>query len=199
MKTAPERIEKDMSRIETAADKMYCLLNDLLELSRIGRITGDIMEISFNDIVDDAMSRLEGLIEKSGVEVVIQKDMPSVTVDTMRFAEVLQNLIENSSKFTKDNPNPKIEIGCRMDNEKPVFFVRDNGIGIDEAYRERVFGLFEQLNHKLGGTGIGLALIKRIVEIHNGNIWIEDGENGQGATFCFTVNQQPNDNGAQIK
>jgi len=192
LKTDPERIDKDMLRIETAADKMHSLLDDLLELSRIGRIVGDIREVMFNEIVDDAISRLEGGINEAGVKLSIQNDMPKVTVDTMRFSEVIQNLVENSIKFTKNRDNPKITIGFRKENGRDIFFVMDNGIGIEEEYRERVFGLFEQLEHKHGGTGIGLAIIKRIIENHGGVIWIEGGENGQGASFCFTIHEDTN-------
>jgi signal transduction histidine kinase len=146
----------------------------------------------FNEIVDDAVSRLEGGIRKAGVMLHIQKDMPKVTVDTMRFSEVIQNLVENSIKFTKDREKPEIRIGFRQENGRGIFFVNDNGIGIEGEYRERVFGLFEQLDHKNGGTGIGLAIIKRIIENHGGVIWIEDGENGQGASFCFTIHEDTN-------
>ena len=184
-----ERVERDMQRIETAADKMHDLLNDLLELSRIGRIVGESREVPFNEVVDDAVSRLEMNIEESGVKLVVEPEMPVVKVDTRRFPEVLQNLIENAIKFTADSDDPEIRVGCREEDGRRIFFVADNGRGIEQEYRERVFGLFEQLNTGKQGTGIGLAIVKRIIETHAGEIWIEDGINGRGVAFCFTVSE----------
>jgi signal transduction histidine kinase len=96
--------------------------------------------------------------------------------------EVLQNLIVNATKFMGDQPQPLIEIGIR----DKIFYVRDNGIGIAAEYHERIFGLFNKLDQFSDGTGIGLALVKRIIEVHGGRIWIES-ETGKGATFFFTL------------
>ena len=109
--------------------------------------------------------------------------------DTTRLTQVMQNLIDNAVKFMGDKPNPRIEIGQRKTpaNAEPVFFVHDNGIGIPAQDQERVFGLFDKLNSDVEGTGIGLALIKRIIEVHGGKIWVESGGSGKGSTFCFTI------------
>ncbi len=182
-----ERIDKDVNRVEFAADKMINLLKDLLELSRVGRVAGDVQTLSFNDVVNHTLPQLEGVIQARGVAMYIDDNMPNVTIDTMRFHEVIQNLVENAVKFMGDQKKPKISIGCRKDGEKNVFFVSDNGMGIEEDYREKVFGLFEQLNQNIDGTGIGLTIVRRIVEIHGGSIWAEDGDDESGVTFCFTV------------
>jgi signal transduction histidine kinase len=116
----------------------------------------------------------------------VADEWPIVHVDRMRLVEVLVNLIENSMKYMGNQANPKIEIGHRKDEEETVFSVRDSGVGIDPSQHERVFGLFYRLDPKSGGTGVGLAVVKRIIEVHNGRIWIES-ELGKGCTVCFTL------------
>ncbi|NQU20134.1 MAG: GHKL domain-containing protein, partial [Candidatus Nealsonbacteria bacterium] len=111
-----------------------------------------------------------------------------VFADRRRLLEVLQNLIDNAVKYMGDQPRPRIEIGSRRDGNETVCYVRDNGIGIDPRYGERIFGLFDQLDQSIDGTGIGLALARRIIEIHGGRIWVESDGLGHGSTFCFTVN-----------
>ena len=109
--------------------------------------------------------------------------------DRQRLVEVLQNLLDNAAKFMGDQPNLRIEIGQRGEDAeqgKLIFYVKDNGIGIAPEHHERIFGLFNQLNPKMGGTGVGLALVKRIVEFHGGRIWVES-EAGKGSTFYFTL------------
>ena len=114
-------------------------------------------------------------------------DLPTVHADRRRLLEVLQNLIENASKFTGSQAQPKIEIGWRRDGSEPVFYVRDNGQGIEPRFLERVFGLFEKLDPGGDGTGVGLALVRRIIEAHGGRAWAESEGLGHGATFCFTL------------
>jgi signal transduction histidine kinase len=117
----------------------------------------------------------------------VQEDLPIVRGDRPRLVEVLQNLIDNAAKFMGDQPAPQIEIGLRNEREGQVFFVRDNGIGIESGHREKVFGLFDKLNPQTDGTGVGLALARRIVEVHGGRIWVESEGRGRGSTFCFTL------------
>jgi signal transduction histidine kinase len=101
--------------------------------------------------------------------------------------EVLQNLLDNAAKFMDDQPRPRIDVGCRQDGDETVCYVRDNGIGIDPRYHEKVFGLFDRLDQNRPGTGIGLALVQRIIELHGGRIWVESQGSGHGTTFCFTL------------
>jgi signal transduction histidine kinase len=119
----------------------------------------------------------------------IAPDLPTVYGDRARLVEVVQNLVDNACKFMGDQPAPRIEIGTSgTDTEgNPIFFVRDNGIGIEPQYHERVFGLFNKLDAQSEGTGVGLALVKRIIEVHGGRIWIESEGAGRGATMCFTL------------
>jgi signal transduction histidine kinase len=125
-------------------------------------------------------------IRTSGIEVIVANNMPSIHVDRMRIVEVMINLIENSIKYIGKPAHPEVEIGYRADAEEPTFFVRDNGIGIDPYQQAKVFGLFYKVNKSSEGTGAGLAIVKRIIEVHGGHIWIES-ELGKGTTFCFTL------------
>jgi signal transduction histidine kinase len=99
----------------------------------------------------------------------------------------LQNLVENALRFLGDQPHPRIQIGKRDHEDGPVFFVEDNGIGIDPQYHETVFGLFNTLDAGASGTGIGLALVRRIIEAHGGRAWIESAGKGEGTRVCFTL------------
>jgi PAS domain S-box-containing protein len=182
------RFDKDLNRISNAVDRMQLLLNDLLELSRIGRVINPSESVPFGDVVAEAVELLHGPLEKHNVKLIAHKNFPNIFGDHARLVEVLQNLINNAAKFMGDQPQPTVEIGMDSDdaNQMPVFFVRDNGIGIDPQYHDRIFGLFNRLDPSVEGTGIGLALVKRIIEMHGGRIWIES-KPGEGSTFYFTL------------
>ena len=184
-----ERLQNDTRRIQEAANKMRRLLNELLELSRIGRLVNASEIISFADLAQEALDTVYGQLQEHGIKVIVQPNLPAVFGDRQRLVEVLQNLIDNAAKFMGDRKDPQIEIGQRGEDAElghPVFFVKDNGIGIAPKYHEQVFGLFNRLSQDVEGTGVGLALVKRIVEIHGGKIWIES-EEGKGSTFYFTL------------
>jgi signal transduction histidine kinase len=166
---------------------MERLLNELLELSRIGRLVNPPSETPFAKIVEEALSLTRGRLMAGHIRVNVEEDLPVVSGDRPRLVEVLQNLIDNAAKFMGEQPAPLIEIGARRHGDEQVFFVRDNGIGIEPAYRDRVFGLFDKLDPHSEGTGVGLALAKRIVEVHRGRIWVESEGRGKGSMFCFTL------------
>ena len=188
------RIAKDMNFIRAAGDKMAQLLDDLLEVSRIGRIVSSPVRITFKNLVDDALAAVAGSIAARGVTVQVGDCEVALFGDRVRLAEVLQNLLENACKFMGGQPAPRIEIGFEARGAETVFFVRDNGIGIDPRHQGKVFGLFEKLDPKAEGTGIGLSLAKRIVELHGGRIWVESPGVGQGACFYFTLPGAANQN-----
>ena len=188
-----ERMKSDMQRISDATNKMHQLLNDLLELSRIGRLMNDPAPIPFEDLVNEAVALVQGRIMERGVAVHVDAGMSCVYGDRPRLLEVLQNLVDNAAKFMGDQAEPRIEIGQDgYEDKNPVFYVRDNGIGIPTEHFDRVFGLFNKLDANADGTGIGLTLVKRIVEVHGGRIWVQS-EAGVGTTFYFTLNPCPND------
>ncbi|MCZ2127050.1 MAG: PAS domain S-box protein [Anaerolineales bacterium] len=182
-----KNFERDMNRIRSAAQKMQTLLNDLLELSRIGRLVNEATEVEFSVIVRDALGLLEGAISEKRVYVEFIDEKVVVFGDRIRLLEVVQNLVENAIKFMGTQPNPQIEIGTFKDPQnQTIFFVRDNGVGIELQHQERIFGLFNKLDAQGEGTGIGLTLVKRIVEVHHGKIWIES-EASKGTAFYFTL------------
>ena len=169
-------------------DKMQRLLSELLELSRIGRMMNPPQAVPFEAIVREAIELLYNQIETRGVTIEIAPDLPSVYGDRTRLVEVVQNLMDNAIKFMGAQPQPRVEIGVQGIDEKnrPIFFVRDNGIGIEPHFHDKIFGLFNKLDPISEGTGVGLAVVKRIIEVHEGRVWVES-QLGEGTTFHFTL------------
>ena len=181
------RVENDVRRISDAMNVMQERLDDLLELSRAGRLTNEREVIRFNDLAAEALELVHGRITEGNVTVIVEGDLPSIYGDRHRLLEVLQNLIENAAKFMGEQKNPVIEISQRGEEDgKPLFFIRDNGIGIPFEHHGRIFGIFNKLNPNAEGTGIGLSIVKRIIEAHGGRIWLES-EPAVGSTFYFSL------------
>ena len=186
-----ERLNKDVLRINEAVIKMQRLLSELLELSRIGRLMNPPEVIPFEEVVKEALRLTEGGLQAKQIQVQVGAGLPSVFGDRVRLVEVIQNLVDNASRFMGDRSDPRIDIGAEALEGKSVFYVRDNGIGIEPEFQERIFGLFNKLDANSEGTGIGLALVKRIVEVHGGRVWVESEGKGKGSTFHFTLADQP--------
>lgn len=185
------RLDSDIQRISDATDKMQTLLNDLLELSRIGRVINKPQYVSFQEIVAEAVELVQGRISQGEISVRIAPDLPTVYVDRPRMVEVMQNLIDNAAKFMGDELSPRIEIGQKgFHGPMPILYVKDNGIGIPPEFMDKIFGLFNKLDARSEGTGVGLALVKRIIEFHSGIVWAES-EPGKGTAFYFTLPLQP--------
>ncbi|MCP3963726.1 MAG: histidine kinase, partial [bacterium] len=188
-----ERLERDLDRLDAAARKLRRLLDELFELSRVGIQANPPEEVAFGDLVREARLQLAGQVAERGVEVEVAARLPAVTGDRARLLEAVRHLLGNAVKYLGEQPAPRIEVGVRNDGTgkdaaAPVFYVRDNGMGIDPRYHERVFELFERLDPEASeGTGIGLALVKRIVEAHGGRIWVESEGLGHGSTFCLKL------------
>ena len=180
------RVAADMEKINSAADKMGVLLDDLLELGRIGRVIGDPVNCDLSEIATQASQLIETQIEQMGIEIVIDS-MPSIQGDEIRLVEVFVNLIENAIKFMGDQKSPYVHIGAVEIDGMVRCYVQDNGVGVDSRFQEQIFGLFERLSANVGGTGVGLALVKRIIEVHGGKIWVESDGDGQGSVFYFTL------------
>ena len=181
-----ERMKADMVRISGAADKMHRLLDELLELSRIGRLVNPPEKIPMVDLAHESLSMLAGRMG-DGIEVEIAPDLPMIYGDRLRMREVLENLITNACSFMGSQTKPRIELGARQKGGETIFYVRDNGIGIDPKYHEKVFDLFDKLDQNTEGTGVGLTIVKQIVEVHGGRIYVESEGIGKGTTFCFTI------------
>jgi len=182
-----EQIQNDLDRISTAATRMEDLLNDVLELSRVGRLINPPEQVRLEDLVNESLELVAGQIKRRGVTVAVSPDLPTLYGDSPRLLEVVQNLIENAVKYMGSQPRPRIEIGVRSENDVDVCYVRDNGIGIEPQYHDQVFGLFNKLDKTSEGSGIGLAIVKRIIDVHGGRIWVESEGPGKGSTFCFTL------------
>ena len=185
-----ERAEKDLAQISGAAKKMGKFVDELLDLSRVGRIINPPRDVPFEEIVRDSLQAADGLLKAKQVQVEIDAIFPFVHVDRVRVVQVMQNLITNAVKFMGDQTHPIIRIGFEEVDGEHIFSIGDNGMGIAPEHHERIFELFNRLNPEIEGTGIGLGLVRRIIEVHNGKIWVESSP-GNGATFKFTLRQAP--------
>lgn len=181
------RIAQDMEYMRAAADRMGQLLEELLGLSRVGRVARPPVRVDFRRLVADALQLTAGGIAERGVAVGLDGTAVTLVGDRDRLLEIWQNLIENGVKYMGEQTAPRIEIGAERRGWELVFFVRDNGMGIEPRYQEKVFGLFEKLDPKSEGTGLGLALVKRIVDLYRGRIWLESAGAGQGTCVRFTL------------
>jgi signal transduction histidine kinase len=181
------KVNKDLAYMLTAAEKMTRLLDKLLELSRIGHKVNPSEEVPLKEIVKEALDLVAGRIAQRGVQARVTEEPILLYGDRRRLVEVFQNLVDNAVKFMGDQADPRVEIGAGPVDDEIVLFVRDNGLGIDPRYQSMLFGLFEKLDPHLEGTGLGLALVRRIVETHGGRIWVESEGPGKGACFRFTV------------
>ncbi len=168
------------------ATRMKTLINDLLAYARVGSRGKPLERVELAQVLEQALSNLAMAVSESRAEVTCDR-MPAVIGDPDQLAELLQNLIGNAIKF-QSNGTPRIHVGAERRDGEWIVSVRDNGIGIDPQFRERIFVIFQRLHgrEEYPGTGIGLAICKKIVTRHGGRIWA-DSEPGQGATFSFTV------------
>ncbi|MFI7588092.1 ATP-binding protein [Spongisporangium articulatum] len=178
-----ERADQYIHFAVDGAKRMQQLINDLLDFSRVGRQAAEMSTVSMEECLAQALGHLESAVEASGAEVT-SDPLPEVRGERGLLVQLLQNLIGNAIKFRSEDA-PRVHIGVRQTGARWEFTCSDNGIGIDPAYSERVFMIFQRLHPKdeYTGTGIGLALCKRIVEYHGGRIWIvDDHEEGLGGT-----------------
>lgn len=176
-----------LERIRANVSRMQELIEDLLELSRIERGQYLLERVNITDIVNDVLLRLEYLIKERNAIIKINGNLPTIFCDKVRIAEVLFNLISNAIKFN-DKKTPVVEIGCKKNSRFYEFYVKDNGPGIDEKYHKKIFEIFQRVSpdKEKEGTGIGLTIVKRIIDMQNGNIRIESRQN-KGTIFYFTI------------
>ncbi|RPJ53402.1 MAG: GHKL domain-containing protein, partial [Methanobacteriota archaeon] len=174
-----------------AGKRMQQLINDLLDYSRITTRGREIRPISSDDVVRESLSNLSLKIEDTGATVT-HDALPPVMADPVQLRQVFQNLIGNAIKFRREDEPPRIQITARRTGRMVQFSVRDNGIGMAPEYYDRIFVIFQRLHtqDKYPGTGIGLAIVKRIIERHGGRVWVES-EVGKGSTFSFTLPAVP--------
>ncbi|HVP13241.1 MAG TPA: MASE1 domain-containing protein [Phycisphaerae bacterium] len=184
-----ERVQADLGHIRNAAVKMGHLLDELLTLSRIGRVVTPPVTVPLQVVVREAIDLVAGRIAERGVQVKVTDAPCTLYGDQRRLMEVFQNLIDNAVKFMGDQPRPSVEVDVEVRGQEVVLLVRDNGSGIDPRHAHRLFGMFEKLQPEMEGTGMGLAIVKRIVELHGGRIWAESEGVGRGSTFCLTLSK----------
>jgi len=183
-----ERAKAHARHIGTAAERMKELLEALRDFSRAGH-SGRREPVPLGQMAREALDAYALQLAERGVHVVVAPDLPTVRGDRVRLREVLENLVANALKFQGDQPSPRIEIGQRMGSRGTIVFVRDNGVGIEPQHQQRIFELFEKLNPRMEGSGVGLAIVRRIVEAHGGTVWVESAGLGKGSTFCFTLGE----------
>ncbi len=192
-----------LNRMQNAAERMQTLINDLLKYSRVARNQAPLQETELNDVIRGVIDDLETTIRESDASVFVD-ELPVVSGDPLQLRQLFQNLLTNALKFVPSERTPEIKIWAEYpdqngtDKQENEFVrqvsvkIRDNGIGVDERYKERIFGLFERLHGRseYSGTGIGLAICKRVVQNHNGEIRVES-EKGKGTTFeiIFPIKQ----------
>jgi signal transduction histidine kinase len=178
--------EAIMNHISVSSDRMRALVTGLLEYARIG-IEKKMAKVDCNKTVAEVIDGLQFLVKESKAVIKVH-ELPEVVGFPNELKQLFQNLITNAIKFRKPEVNPEIEIGFTVKNDHKEFFVKDNGIGIDPAFKDKIFVIFQRLHTRsqYEGTGIGLAYCRKIVELHNGKIWIES-EEGKGTTFYFTI------------
>lgn len=190
--TLDEEGQRKLQRMGVLCERLDTLLDSLLRYSRVGRAELSIVEADLDAAVTDVVERLEERLTRDNIEVLRPMRLPTVRCDAVRVTEVFYNLILNAAKYN-DKDERTIEIGVLERHPKaprtPVFYVKDNGIGIRDKHREAVFQIFKRLNGRDkfgGGTGSGLTLTQKIVERHGGKIWVESVFR-EGATFLFTL------------
>ncbi len=180
--------EQHLKFIVNASTKMQNLIKELLQLSRIGTNIS-FSTIDCNNIVDDVITDLEVSMNESNAQIRTSQ-LPVLEGNEMELKRLFLNLISNAIKFRKEDITPVIEIAVEERNTEWLFSIKDNGIGIEEKYQEKIFIIFQRLHavDMYGGTVIGLASCKKIVSLHDGKIWIESSL-GEGSTFYFTISK----------
>jgi len=176
-----------LERIRANTSRMQNLIEDLLEISRLKRGKTTVKEVEVEGLINEAKLRLEYTIKQKNAEIIIRNKLPKIFCDPLRLTEVFLNLISNAIKFT-NKEKPLIEIGCNKKDVFDEFYVKDNGPGIEKEYWNKIFEIFQRLGKREEheGTGIGLTIVKEIVEMHGGKIWVES-KIGEGTTFYFTI------------
>jgi signal transduction histidine kinase len=177
-----------LSHLKAATRRMDVLLQDLLTYSRATKIAnGPSPAVDASQVLADVLASLRGQIDSAGA-IITAEALPTVEIHESSLAQIFQNLINNAVKYRRKEI-PRVHIRAQEQNGDCIFSVADNGLGIDREYRDQIFGLFKRLHghDEYPGSGMGLAISKRVVEQYGGSIWLEQSEPGRGSTFCFSI------------
>ena len=186
----PEAIEEDLAHIFKATQRMRQLLDDLLELSRIGRFNEDAAPAPLTEVVNDSLYEVRNLIEEKGAEIKVAEDLPTWEVDRARVQQLFRILLDNSVRYHNEGQTPEVEVGRRPGAEgRDEIFVRDHGAGLEPEQLEKAFGPFERFSANSEGTGMGLAHAQRIAAYHQGWIRAESEGKGLGTTIVFSLSK----------
>lgn len=183
----PEKAQHYLRRIQYNAQRMGVLIDDLLALSRLARKEVSYKEIDTKALVEDIFQELQADNQVGDIKLILH-DLPPCLGDITLLRQAWFNLITNAIKYSKQEVEPTIEIGFNVQNMQTVYYIRDNGIGFDMTYIDKLFGVFQRLHNpnEYEGTGIGLAIVRSVIERHNGQVWA-NGVIDEGATFYFTL------------
>ena len=180
-----------LDRIESSAELMEKMITSIGEFARAGRGTGKVEKIDLRKLLQDVLQNLQSVIEEKKVEIRVPHELPQLEGEWLSIYQVFHNLINNAIKFSRENVRPSVEVGVADAGRHHKFFVRDNGVGIREEDRERIFEMFSRFDRrKVPGTGMGLAIARKIVTSIGGSIWVKSVEN-EGSTFYFTIPKTP--------
>jgi light-regulated signal transduction histidine kinase (bacteriophytochrome) len=172
-----------LNRVIVGADKMGYLINEILKLARVGRSEVEMVKIDILPLVDDILTEVKTALKIDNI-VVNLGDLPAINGDKILISQVFSNIIGNAVKYSSKTPNPVISIISKTNSDEIIYAIKDNGIGIDVNYHDKVFELFKRMENvkDFEGTGVGLAIVKRIMDRHDGRVWFES-ELGIGTTF----------------
>jgi signal transduction histidine kinase len=184
-----KQFREDFQRVNRAAAKLDSLLQGLLELSRIGRTDSERQSISSRSEVERVKETLAGDISEAGIRVEVEKHLPNLHANQTRIYQLFQNLMQNAIRYRDpQEKDPYVRFGLITEQAERIFFVRDNGVGIDAVSREKVFEIFTRLRKTGDGAGIGLSIVRKIVELYGGRIWIVSNQiDDKGVEFRFTL------------
>lgn len=181
-----DRIEGCIDRLDAASVKLRDCVNDLLELTRLGYVSSEPVDVDLNALVARLLRSHDLEIRELNIEVLVDDALPKVRCDPQQMEEIMDNLVSNALKYGSSEPGPVLEIRGQDKESEFWICVRDNGAGIDPRYQKKVFKIFERLDSAKSGTGIGLSIVKKMVEQMGGRVWIESAV-GEGTAFWLSI------------
>lgn len=183
-------VPDSLDRLEKAHKRMQELINDLLQLSRVGRMDLNIEPVNLLSLFEEILENNAESLKNKKVKVTVLKPAPTILADHKRISQVFDNLINNAIKYATDVPSPEIKVFYKDMPDEIQICVKDNGPGIEPQYHKKIFGLFQRLQTDKEGTGVGLTIVSRIVQLHSGRVWV-DSDLGRGAEFWVSLPKEP--------